>query len=187
MLLSVGALIEGKGHHRVLEILPDLIARRPELLYVAIGSGDSYRRVIEELVQRHCLEEYVRIMTPRPHEEIPLWMAAADLFCLATRSEGWCNAIMEALACGLPVVTTRVGGNAEVVRDGHDGLLVPFWDGPAFANAILRALEFQWDRQAISARARVNGWEERAEEVLEEFLTCLRPGQSQLKSFVTRS
>ena len=64
-------------------------------------------------------------------------MGAANLFCLATRSEGWCNALMEALACGLPVVTTRVGGNAEVVRDGRDGLLVPFWDARAFTKRAL--------------------------------------------------
>ncbi len=176
ILLSVGSLIEVKGHHLVLEILPSLVARRPDLLYVAIGGGargDDYPRIIEGLVRSHGLEGHVRIVPPRPHDEIALWMAAADLFCLATRWEGWSNALMEALACGLPVVTTRVGGNAEFVRNGKDGLLVPFWDGRAFGDAILRALEVQWDRKAISERACANGWERTAEQVLQEFRAAL--------------
>ncbi len=184
ILLAVGHLVERKGHHRVIEILPDLIRRRPDLLYIAIGgdiSGDSYREVIEGLVRRHGLEEHVRIVPSRPHDEIPLWMAAADLFCLATRSEGCCNALIEALACGLPVVTTRVDGNDELVREGRDGLLVPFWDGPAFSDAILRALEGQWDRAAIAGRTHGRGWERTAEQVLEEFRLSLEPGQVQFK------
>ncbi len=182
ILLAVGGLIELKGHHRVLEILPGLISRRSGLLYVAIGDdgpGQSYRHVIEGLVRRHSLEEYVRLVPPRPHDEIPLWMAAADFFCLATRMEGCCNAIMESLACGLPVVTTRVGGNVEFVQDGRDGILVPFWDGSAFGNAILRALELDWDRPAIAARARANGWDRTAEHVLEEFRLALTPRHTQ--------
>jgi glycosyltransferase involved in cell wall biosynthesis len=169
ILLAVGNLVEGKGHHRVIEILPDLVNRRPELLYIAIGAelkGSHYRSILDELIRRHALEPHIRILPPRPHHEIPLWMAAADLFCLATRSEGWCNAIMEALACGLPVVTTRVGGNPEVVRDGTDGFLVPFWDGVKFTAAILAALEHEWDRAGIARR--IQGWEHVAEQVLDE-------------------
>jgi glycosyltransferase involved in cell wall biosynthesis len=176
ILLSVGGFIEGKGHHRVVELLPALAARRPDLLYVAIGGAeprDSYLQVLRAQVRRLGLEDRVRLAGARPHDEIPLWMAAADLFCLATRSEGWCNAIMEALACGRPVVSTRVGGNPELVGHGREGYLVPFWDGPAFAEAILTALETAWDREAIAARARAHSWERTAERVLEEFRACV--------------
>jgi glycosyltransferase involved in cell wall biosynthesis len=75
----------------------------------------------------------------------------------------------EALACGLPVVTTRVGGNPEVVRHGVDGLLVPFWDARAFGDAVLQALETEWDRTAIAARAAERRWERTAEAVVDEF------------------
>lgn len=178
-LLAVGSLSERKGHHRILEILPELILHRRELLYVVVGEsggGSGYRRRLENLVARHGLCDHVRIVPSRPHDEIRLWMAAADLFCLATSGEGWCNAITEALACGLPVVTTRVDGNAEVVRDGRDGFLVPFWDGPGFRDAVLRALEAPWDRDEIAQRAARGGWDRVADEVVNEFRRVLGRG-----------
>ena len=172
ILLSVGDLSERKGHHRIVEILPDVVAWHPNLLYVAMGEdlpGESLAKLIERLASEHGVNRHVRMMLRQPHDEIPLWMAAADLFCLATRWEGWCNALMEARACGLPVVTTRVGGNAEFIIDGSDGFLVPYWDANAFRDAILKALEFPWDRQAIAARAAASSWERTATQVMEEF------------------
>jgi glycosyltransferase involved in cell wall biosynthesis len=173
ILLSVGALIERKGHHRIAQILPMLIAKRPDLLFLVVGGetsgGVSYRAVLEDLVRRGGLENHVRIVQPQAHDAIPMWMAAADIFCLATRWEGWCNVLMEALACGLPVVTTRVGGNDEFVHDGRNGLLVPYWDGAAFAAAVLRALEMPWERSAIAANAASHRWERVAQQVFEEF------------------
>jgi glycosyltransferase involved in cell wall biosynthesis len=179
VLLAVGTLTEGKGHHRVVEALPDLLKRRQDLLFVVIGDDGPdrrYRRLVEAAVARQGLSEHVRILGARPHTEIPLWMAAADVFCLATRSEGWCNAITEALACGLPVVTTRVGGNSEVVRDGRDGCLVPFWDEQAFQDAILRVLETRWDREEIARRAGGRGWDRAAGEVMAAFQQVLGRG-----------
>ncbi len=179
ILLGVGGLVEGKGHHRVVDALPALLARRSDLLYVILGDGGldgRYRRALEERIARYSLGAHVRLVPPRPHEEIRLWLAAADLFCLATRNEGWCNAITEALACGLPVVTTRVGGNAELVRDGRDGLLVPFWDEAEFRHAVLRALATEWDRAEIARRAACNGWHRAADEVLAVFAQVLGAG-----------
>jgi teichuronic acid biosynthesis glycosyltransferase TuaC len=172
ILLAVGALIERKGHLRVLDVLPEIIRREPNVLYVAVGAGvrgEDYAGQVERSIREKQLQQHVRIVAPRPHTEVPVWMNAADVFCLATRWEGWCNALTEALACGLPVVTTRVGGNEEFVRDGEDGFLVPYWDGPSFIDAISRALASPWDRVAIATRARARSWEKVAEEVLEEF------------------
>jgi len=88
-------------------------------------------------------------------------LSAADLFVLATRNEGWANVFLEASACGLPIVTTTVGGNAEVVEQGKTGLLVPFGDPPALAEAISGALRRDWDRMAIRAFAQRNSWDTR--------------------------
>jgi glycosyltransferase involved in cell wall biosynthesis len=181
VLLSVAGLVEGKGHHRVIESLPSIAARHPDVAYVVVGAeaprGD-HARELQALARRHGVADRLRLVGPRPHDEIPRWMAAADVFCLATRSEGWCNAITEATACGLPVVSTRVGGNAEIVQDGRDGFLVPFWDADRFVSAVSEVLGRSWNRAEIAARAGTAGWEQTARAVAEEFRRALAPGRT---------
>jgi glycosyltransferase involved in cell wall biosynthesis len=74
----------------------------------------------------------------------------------------------------LPVVTTRVGGNPQLVRNGEDGFLVPFWDATALRTAILDALGRGWDRTAIAVRGSRRQWDEVAGAVLEEFRAALQ-------------
>lgn len=178
VLLSVGALSPRKGHQRVLEVLPRLVASHPKLVYVVVGAagveGDT-GPLLERLVAELGLREHVRLAGARPHEEIARWLAAADLFCLATSNEGRANVILEALACGVPVVTTDVGGNREVIRDGAEGFLVPLGDADALASALLRALETGWDRAAIASRGAARTWDRTVEDVLGEF-RALVPG-----------
>jgi len=173
IILSIGGLNEGKGHHHIIEILPALLKRHPDLLYVIVGGGqpgNTCRPVLERLVREGHLESHVLLAGERTHDEIPRWMAAADLFCLATRSEGWANVLLEALACGRPVVTTRAGGNAEIVTGDHLGTLVPYGDNPALAQALIGALGHPWDVDALTTHARRHSWDVTADQVLEELV-----------------
>jgi glycosyltransferase involved in cell wall biosynthesis len=179
VLLSVGALSPRKGHQRVVAALPEVLRHQPELLYVVVGgrssegdTGPMLRRRIADL----GLSEHVRLVGTRPQEEIPLWLAASDVFCLATSNEGRPNALMEALACGVPVVTTRVGGNAEIIENGRNGFLVPLDDGTALGHALVKAFETDWNHAAIAAPWRVRGWDCTAAAVLSEFV-ALTPGE----------
>jgi glycosyltransferase involved in cell wall biosynthesis len=172
IILSVGGLNEGKGHHRIIGLLPSLLRDRPELLYVVVGAehpADNFRTRLERMVRQHGLERHVLLAGARPHPEIRDWLGAADLFCLATRSEGWANVLLEALACGRPVVTTRVGGNPEIIEDDRLGLLVPPGDDAALRGAILRALDEPWDQEHLIAHARAYSWEHAALRVMDEF------------------
>jgi teichuronic acid biosynthesis glycosyltransferase TuaC len=171
VLLTVAALYAHKGQHTVIDALPALVHRHPGLLYVMIGSGrpgESYARDLERQAARLGVAQSVRFVGPRPHRELAPWFASADLFVLPTRSEGWPNVLLEALACGVPVVATRVGGVPEIVRHGTDGLLVPYGDGPAFEAAVLDALTRDWDRDQLVGYARSLGWSEVVREVLDE-------------------
>lgn len=179
IVVSVGAFIAGKGHERILAQVPALIAQRPDFLYVAVGNAygaHSNLAAVRRLVNHLRIADHVRLVVAQPHDEIPYWLRAADLFCLATEREGWSNALSEALACGLPVVTTRVGANAEIVREGVDGYLVPFFDAEAFGAAVIRALAEPWDRSAIAARAATRTWSHVAAEVMEQYQVALRGG-----------
>jgi glycosyltransferase involved in cell wall biosynthesis len=171
VLLSVGGVYAGKGHHLALQAVASLRARHPDLLYVMVGgepAGDGYAARLRRDVAAAGLSDHVRFAGPRSPDELPLWYAAADLFCLATRSEGWANVLLESIACGVPVVTTRVGGNAEIVRDGLDGYLVPHGDVVALAGAIERALARNWDRTALIDHARRHDWEQAGADAAEE-------------------
>jgi teichuronic acid biosynthesis glycosyltransferase TuaC len=162
VLVSVGALVERKGFHRVLECLPALRRRFPGLRYLVVGGagpeGDWSAR-LRKSVSDLGLEDCVVFLGALAPEELNVPLSAADLFVLATRNEGWANVFLEAMACGLPVVTTDVGGNGEVVANANLGMLVPFGDPDRLAQAIADALVRDWDRDAIVAYAESNSWE----------------------------
>jgi glycosyltransferase involved in cell wall biosynthesis len=122
------------------------------------------------MVREGGLESHVLLAGERMHEEIPRWMGAADLFCLATRSEGWANVLLEALACGRPVVSTRVGGNAEIVVGEHLGLLAPYGDRSALERTLMDALSRHWEPETLAAHARRHSWDVTADHVLEELM-----------------
>lgn len=181
ILLSVGALSLRKGHQRIIEVLPRLVASNPRLLYVVIGGGGAegdtgplLRRMSVEL----ALEAHVRLVGPLPHEKIADWLNAADVFCLATSNEGMANVLVEALACGVPVVTTRVGGNAELIADGENGLLVPLGDADALLRALMRAFDTAWDRDRIAAAMIGRTWEAAAAQVIRQWDAALNDSRN---------
>jgi len=150
--------------------LRGLRARFPTAMLGIIG-GAAYDRTYPEQLERIIREEgvaaNVRMIGRVPQASVNDWLQAADLFALATEREGCCNAVLEALAAGRPVVTTPVGDNAHFVTPGMNGALAPVDDVAAFERAIGDAFERNWDAQAISRGLDVGGWEDVAHRVLD--------------------
>ncbi|MGA7181635.1 MAG: glycosyltransferase [Thiobacillaceae bacterium] len=172
VLISVGALVGCKGFHRVIQVLPGLLAHFPDLHYLIVGGASPEGNIETELreqVVRLGLENRVYFLGPLPLDELKWPLSAADGFVLATRNEGSANVFLEAMACGLPVVTTDVGGNAEVVCGPDIGTIVPYGDSLALEQALLSALERDWDRSAIRTHAMNNSWDNRVATLVEEF------------------
>ncbi len=177
VLITVGALVERKGFHRVIELLPALRDRHPGLLYLVIGGASpegDMSDALHEQVNRLGLGDAVRFLGPLPPEQLRRPLSAADVFVLATRNEGWANVLLEAMACGLSVVATDVGGNAEVVNDAALGEVVPFGDPPALRRAISDALTRPRDPAAIRRYAQANSWDPRVAVLVEEFRRACR-------------
>ena len=172
VLVSVGGLVDRKGFHRVIEVLPALAAKYPGLIYLIVG-GDSpegnIRERLEYQVKTLNLEENVRFLGAYPSEQLKVPLSAADLFVLATANEGWANVFLEAMACGLPVITTEVGGNKEVVNAPELGIVVPFGNSEALLTALLQGFETVWDRSLIIQYARENSWDSRVKILVKEF------------------
>jgi len=172
VLISVGALVERKGMHRVIDCLPELINRHADLHYVIVGGaspeGDN-RAELAAQVGRLGLGERVHFLGALPPDELKWALSASDVFVLATRNEGWANVFLEAMACGLPVVTTDVGGNAEVVCRDELGSIVPFGDADALLQALDVSLTQKWDRAAIVDYAQANQWDKRVAQLLRAY------------------
>lgn len=172
VLVSVGGLVERKGMHRVIACLPALVARHPDLHYLIVGGpgpeGDM-RPELDALVAQLGLEGRVHFLGALPPAELKWPLSAADVFVLATRNEGWANVFLEAMACGLPVVTTDVGGNVEVVCRPELGTVVPFGDATALEQALDAALARTWNREAVLDYARANQWDRRVESLLRAY------------------
>ncbi|MBL8352959.1 MAG: glycosyltransferase [Burkholderiaceae bacterium] len=172
VLVSVGGLVERKGFHRVIELMPALRARYPGLVYLVVG-GPSPEGDIGDALKRQAIDagvqDAVRFLGALPPEHLRVPLSAADVFVLATRNEGWANVFLEAMACGLPVVTTDVGGNAEVVCRAELGTVVPFGDAQRLQAALAEALDCQWDVAAIRRYAEANTWDRRVSDLVSEF------------------
>jgi teichuronic acid biosynthesis glycosyltransferase TuaC len=191
VLISVGGLVERKGFHRVIELLPALRQRWPGLTYLVVGGpspegdiGADLRRQVAAL----GLGDAVRFLGPLPPARLREPLSAADVFVLATRNEGWANVFLEAMACGLPVVTTDVGGNAEVVCSPQLGTVVPFGDAEQLSQALSQALATRWDAAAIRRHAEANTWDQRVAVLVDHFrrLVGAAAGAAQRQPAATR-
>lgn len=172
VLVSVGGLVERKGFHRVIALLPRLVEKYPDLRYLVVGGASPEGDMSPTLHQQVAdlkLENTVQFLGALAPDEIRWPLSAANVFVLATSNEGWANVFLEAMACGLPVVTTNVGGNAEVVCRPNLGTIVEFGNEQALANAIDESLSRDWNRSAIIEYAKSNTWDSRVAVLLEEF------------------
>jgi glycosyltransferase involved in cell wall biosynthesis len=159
VLLYVGRLSPEKGLADMLTALGQL-PHRPRVVIV----GDGHQREELQAQARQANLEITWVGTKQP-AAVPLYLSAADLLCLPSHMEGVPNAALEAFACGLPVVASRVGGLPEVVTD-DTGILVEPKNPVALAGALRVALERPWNRDAILAHAAKFDWNANAHQLL---------------------
>lgn len=120
LILSVGLLIERKGHHLIIESLTSL-PDDTELLIVGTGPDEAK---LKKLARQLEVCHKVKFIGGLPQEELALYFAACDVSVLASNREGWANVLLESMACGTPVVATRIWGTPEVIQSPDAGLLV---------------------------------------------------------------
>jgi teichuronic acid biosynthesis glycosyltransferase TuaC len=163
-LLSVGNLIPLKGHDIAIRALAGLEDAR----LLIVGDGPERNR-LRELAGALGVGERVRFVGPVPQEELPRYYSAADMLVLASSREGMANVLLEAMACGTPVVATAVGGTPEVVAAPEAGVLMTE-RSPSALVAAVRALQARYpDRAAVRRHTEAYGWDQTSRGQLELF------------------
>lgn len=172
VLITVGGLVQRKGFHRVVECLPELVKEFPKLIYLIVGGANAegdYKAEICALAEQLQMTDRLVFLGALEPEKLSVPLSAADVFVLASSNEGWANVILEAMACGTPVVATDVGGNAEVVKSQELGYIVPYGDREALTEAIRLSLKREWRVSNITQYARDNHWDQRITQILQEY------------------
>ncbi|WP_406695906.1 glycosyltransferase [Singulisphaera sp. Ch08] len=178
-LVSVGHLVERKGHHILIESLALLKQRqRPVPTLVIIGAASEegdYSQVLRELIAKHGLEKEVLLVGEQPPERLPFWYSAADALCLASSKEGWANVLLESLACGTPVIGTRVWGTPEVICHESLGILVTR-DAESFAAAFEQLRQSSFLKDDLVRHASEYSWEQAGRKLAANYQLAIGTG-----------
>jgi len=152
-LLSVGNLLAFKGHGIVIEALASL----PDCDLVIAGEGPD-RASFKAIARGAGVAERVRFVGSLSQENLRQYYAAADALILASSREGWPNVLLEAMACGTPVIATDVGGVSEIVTSTEAGAVVRERSAPALARAVRELMAKPPDRDATRRFAEQFSW-----------------------------
>ena len=149
VLVYVGRLVEAKGLRELLEAFKALQSQFDNLKLVLVGDG-VMNQELSKLITTSDIASQVTMTGGLPPDQVAQWIAASDLLTLPSWSEGYPNVVVEAIACGRPVVATDVGGTREIVNEKNGLLIVPR-DPKALEIALALALGRSWDADAIAA------------------------------------
>ncbi len=174
-VLFVGNLLPVKGVDSLLRAYVT-VSESNQADLIIVGKGESTPE-LKALTKALGVEARVHFTGTVRHDMIPLWINACDVLCLPSHREGFPTIIVEAFACGRPVVATRVGGVPEAVINDSLGILIDSNHPDVLASALNTALAKEWNTQAIAAYGRSFSWHAIAEEyhhLYEEMVGNLR-------------
>lgn len=172
-IVSAGRLVPWKGFAGLIEVVSKLQDQYPDISLIIIGDGEERHR-LQELVAELKLTGRVRFMGSLTKDALGAAIKAADVFVLNTAYEGLSHQLIEVMDVGTPIVTTRAGGNAELITDGVNGFLVEFDNVEELSEAISRVLNHPESRERIVQTARGRSKQFAKETVVNEIETLLR-------------
>ncbi len=156
VVLTICRINPQKGLEYLVKASQAVVKKVPNVRFVvrAYASEVEYKRSLLKLITDCNMQDHFKIIEEfSPYEEIPQYMAASDVFVLPSISEGLPVVILEAMACGVPVIGTKIGGISDVVINEYNGLLVEPKDVQGLADAIIRVLSDENLRHNLSRGA----------------------------------
>jgi colanic acid/amylovoran biosynthesis glycosyltransferase len=136
-IVTTGSLIWRKGYESLLMAVRKFLDTGIDAELHIIGTGEDQQRLLYTIEDLN-LSNYVFLEGYLPPDQVCIWLQNADAFILSSLSEGISNAVLEAMSCGLPIVTTNSGGMSEAIENEIEGFIVPVWDENAMADALVK-------------------------------------------------
>jgi L-malate glycosyltransferase len=122
ILLSIGSLNKNKNHALLINALAEIVTSKDSLHLYIIGEGEE-QKILKKQIKELKLEKKITLLGLVDHKSISEWMKATNIFILPSRNEGTPNSLLEAMASGLPVIASKVGGIPELIQENIEGLL----------------------------------------------------------------
>lgn len=172
-LVSAARLVPWKGLEALIGVLSNLQKRYPDISLVIIGEGEE-RRKLESQVAQSGLGERVRFTGRISKDALGAAIRAADVFVLNTAYEGLSPQLIEVMDLGVPIVTTKSGGNPELITNGINGFLIDFNDTVQLEEAITRVLSHPESRERMTQAARLRSKDFQKQNVVDELAIILQ-------------
>jgi teichuronic acid biosynthesis glycosyltransferase TuaC len=178
IVVSIGHLIPRKRHHLLIEAFANSKIRKQGAYLAILGSATpdpKYASGLRTMIREKGLEDSVRLIGNRPPSEIGDYLRVADAFALLSAREGCCNAVLESLACGVPVLACDVGDNKYFVNESN-GRIVPVDHVKEATDGLDDMLtNSRWDRASVATTLPVGDWNNVAERVIEFMSSVVSP------------
>jgi len=178
VIIFVGNISRNKGIFELIESFMKLKQIYLDLHLILVGLGPDYK-AIQNIISSNGLNRKIHLAGSKPHNEIPHWLSAADIFVLPSYNEGLPNVVLEAMACGLPVVATTAGGIPEAIEDGESGILINKKD----TESLKKAIEYLLKNEVVAKKMGNNGrrivehkfsWKQNVDQVIKIYKELIR-------------
>ena len=158
IIINIGNLLPVKGHIYLIRAIQTITKMDNSIICIIIGDG-YIKKELSRLIDNLKLQNKVYLKGHIPHDEIPSWISASDVFVLSSLNEGNPTVLFESIGCGIPFIGTAVGGIPEIIKSPHIGDLAEPGDVQGLADIIMVALNKHYDKNIILETAKKYSWE----------------------------
>mgnify|MGYP001609964094 CR=1 FL=1 len=174
IILSVGRLVTWKGFRMLIKIMPQLLNANQFTRLIIVGEGPD-RKILSSMIKNLGLDKKVFLVGKKSKDEMAVYLAASDIFVLNSGYEGFSHQILEAMACGVPVIASAVGGNKEIITQGDNGFLVRYNDEFNLIEAIKTIWQNPEFKEGLAESGKETTERFSAEKMIDETLKVLNP------------
>jgi len=154
IILYIGRIDTNKGLEHLIESMPIILKRVPNALLLIVGKDWGFKAILERLIVRRGIGQRVFFIGEVSHEETPNFYAASNVLVLPSAYESQGLVLCEAMACGKPVIATRVGCIPGIIKDGWNGILVEYGSPHQLAEAVIKILT----DESLAKKVALNGY-----------------------------